>query len=366
MGRDAKIGLLVGLSFILLFAVILAKRNADIEPADGAGNANDMAMAEPAGRTVPVPDPGTNLNPQQPLASDAGDGSMLPQVPNPGLFSGTPGDGTDLLGDDLSTILGEGERIVVEGAHRTPSLTPDPAPGLIDSGPGHSGLVDAGGPIEQPGPTSSTGGSEPENWTLAFDPGRSTEPAPATPRTTAPPAVRIERTTPTSPLPATNRIPLQPTSYKVVAGDTFSTISTKVYSTCRHWRRLLEANKTLVGGDARGLRPGMTLVVPVIAAPARTAAPGNSATRVARHTPRSPLIREPVATAVPRTYTVKAGDKLQLIAARELGDKSKWRRIYNLNKDRISDPNVIVVGTVLRLPDPIAPVRTAGASGTIR
>lgn len=49
-----------------------------------------------------------------------------------------------------------------------------------------------------------------------------------------------------------------------------------------------------------------------------------------------------------RTYTVKAGDTLSGIAARELGNASLWTTIASANN--IRDPNAIQVGQVLVLP----------------
>ncbi len=51
-----------------------------------------------------------------------------------------------------------------------------------------------------------------------------------------------------------------------------------------------------------------------------------------------------------RTYTVKSGDSLSKIAERELGDGSKWRAIYEANRDQIKDPDLIHPGQVLNLP----------------
>ena len=49
--------------------------------------------------------------------------------------------------------------------------------------------------------------------------------------------------------------------------------------------------------------------------------------------------------------TVKTGDSLSAIAARELGDASRWREIYNLNKDVVGgNPNLIIPGQLLKLP----------------
>jgi soluble lytic murein transglycosylase-like protein len=49
-------------------------------------------------------------------------------------------------------------------------------------------------------------------------------------------------------------------------------------------------------------------------------------------------------------YTVQQGDSLSSIAQAQLNDSNKWSDIYNLNKQQISNPNVIYSGEVLTLP----------------
>ena len=50
------------------------------------------------------------------------------------------------------------------------------------------------------------------------------------------------------------------------------------------------------------------------------------------------------------TVTVKSGDSLSKIAKRELGDASKWQAIFDANRDKIKDPDLIHPGQVLNLP----------------
>ncbi len=50
------------------------------------------------------------------------------------------------------------------------------------------------------------------------------------------------------------------------------------------------------------------------------------------------------------TYKVKAGDNLSKIAKEQLGDSTKWKEIYEANKDVISNPNIIYVGQELVIP----------------
>ena len=50
------------------------------------------------------------------------------------------------------------------------------------------------------------------------------------------------------------------------------------------------------------------------------------------------------------TYTVVKGDCLWNIAKRLLGNGSRYKEIYDLNRDQINNPNLIYPGQVLRLP----------------
>jgi LysM repeat protein len=59
--------------------------------------------------------------------------------------------------------------------------------------------------------------------------------------------------------------------------------------------------------------------------------------------------RDTSSKTTPSTYTVKPGDYLILICKKELGDGSKWKEVYNLNKDKIKNPNLIYPGQVLKL-----------------
>ena len=61
---------------------------------------------------------------------------------------------------------------------------------------------------------------------------------------------------------------------------------------------------------------------------------------------------QPVGTtgAAGRTYTVKAGDTLSKIAKAHFGDANAYMKIFNANKDVLSDPDKIKPGQVLKLP----------------
>lgn len=56
------------------------------------------------------------------------------------------------------------------------------------------------------------------------------------------------------------------------------------------------------------------------------------------------------AASAGKTYTVQPGDTLSKIAKAELGDANAYMKIFNANKDQLSDPDKIKPGQVLKIP----------------
>lgn len=56
------------------------------------------------------------------------------------------------------------------------------------------------------------------------------------------------------------------------------------------------------------------------------------------------------AAAGDQTYTVKSGDSLSKIAKHLYGDANSWHRIYDANRDKIKNPDLIHPGQVLTIP----------------
>lgn len=54
-----------------------------------------------------------------------------------------------------------------------------------------------------------------------------------------------------------------------------------------------------------------------------------------------------------QTYTVEKGDNLSRIAKQFYG-KQDWKRIFDANRDQLSDPDKIYPGQVLKIPAPDA------------
>ncbi|HYF62100.1 MAG TPA: LysM peptidoglycan-binding domain-containing protein [Herpetosiphonaceae bacterium] len=98
------------------------------------------------------------------------------------------------------------------------------------------------------------------------------------------------------------------------------------------------------------------------AGPPKPAAPDNSAQEAELQRLRdrvSELERQHSAEAAPppapapqqRTYTVQPGDSMRRIAERFYGDEMKWKRIYEANRDKIKNPDLIHPGQEFIIPD---------------
>ena len=163
-----------------------------------------------------------------------------------------------------------------------------------------------------------------------------TNPPPAFAETTNPPAID------TNPMTATPAVPTPPatvTDYKIVSGDTLSTIAHRFHITTR---ALMDANP---GIEPTKLQVGQTLKIP---APAPATGTLSSATE---------------ASAGGQTYVVKSGDTLIKIAADHKTTVKALRSLNNLATDKIK------VGQQLKIPAsssappaPSEPTPTAGAT----
>ena len=58
----------------------------------------------------------------------------------------------------------------------------------------------------------------------------------------------------------------------------------------------------------------------------------------------------PPVTPPTQTYTVMSGDSLSKIAKQVYGNAKAWRKIYEANKDKIKNPDLIYPGQVFTIP----------------
>jgi len=185
-----------------------------------------------------------------------------------------------------------------------------------------------------------------------------------------PPAAQPNITTPTSPQPTVALPPrplaaTQPTDtatrvkespkpertalrYTVQSGDTLSSIAREHYGDARYWTKIRDANKDI---DPDWIKEGQVLVLP----PKEEATGAGAAPAEKKQPPAAEDAQakaKPVETrpAVGTTYVVQKGDTLIHIARTVLGDAARWREIYDLNKDKIKNPDHLLEGTPLKLP----------------
>ena len=124
-----------------------------------------------------------------------------------------------------------------------------------------------------------------------------------------------------------------PVRHTVEQGDNFYSIARDHYGDDRYWTLIRDANPD---ANPNRLLVGQTLILP----------PKEEASAQA-----TPTTTTPPTTTPALTYTVGAGDSLTSIARNVLGDGSRWREIYELNRDKLNDPDVLHEGVVLRMPE---------------
>lgn len=133
-------------------------------------------------------------------------------------------------------------------------------------------------------------------------------------------------------------------AHTVREGETLWSIAERYYGSGSVYAQLAQFNRDrLIDGEH--ISVGTTLRIPRDLS-GRRAAGGASPARESAASP-SPQPRTPAAA---RTYTVKSGDSLGVIAQRELGTVKRMQEIMVLNGDQLSDENSIRVGMVLKLP----------------
>lgn len=144
--------------------------------------------------------------------------------------------------------------------------------------------------------------------------------------------------------------------HEVRAGESFFSICRQHYNDTRLAKALARFNGI---DDPTALKIGRRLAIPSAqelgGGPPTSVAPVVSASANPTTAPALRVIREATTTvalaqkSAVSTYKVRAGDSLRQIAQRFLGSKSKWKKLHDLNRSIIDDPDNLKVGTVLRL-----------------
>ncbi len=140
-----------------------------------------------------------------------------------------------------------------------------------------------------------------------------------------------ERATPALPANGSDPDRQRTRTIEVTKGDTLWSIAERHLGSGEHWRRIADLNdgRLMPDGErfvqASSIRPGWQLLLP---------AP-----------------RGHTATTQLTEVTVLAEDTLWGLAEEAYGDGHDWTRIYDANRDQITDPDLIYPGQVLDVPN---------------
>jgi nucleoid-associated protein YgaU len=332
MAKETKVGLLVGLAFIVCFAVILANRGRDqFIPAQIPGYLVHKPTADPATRT-----PDSNPGPRTTTTYDSNGRAIVHATPGrdePPLLGGPRPESDFLSAEAARNARGmmapdarEPERGSVSPDNRSPNA--QELQQMLDR---IAATINA---------QRAAGGATTPNPTPQYPQGDKPIIRPADP--------------PTQPK-ADGR------AYVVQRGDSLSKIAQATYGSQSRSviDRIYAANRATMSSP-NDLKAGATIILPE--APKAEAAnvdvrtPAKPAEAVVRNEPRTPDTRpaaEPekkTLSAAKRWYVVRENDRFASIAREQLGDESRWREIHELNKDKFPDPNKIRPGVRIQIP----------------
>lgn len=113
---------------------------------------------------------------------------------------------------------------------------------------------------------------------------------------------------------------------------------------------------TLPPADLPPSADGVPPPVETAQAPLDPPAPVDSTPPPVEATPAMDTAAAPPALGSSSEYRAQSGDTLMKIAFETYGDLTRWKEIYDANRDVITDPNRIPKGLVLKLQMPSTPV----------
>ncbi len=158
-------------------------------------------------------------------------------------------------------------------------------------------------------------------------------------------------------------------TYTVKDGDTLKSLAKKYYGKSSKWKKIYDANKNKIPASQK-LKKGMKLTIPAIS---YTVKKGDTIKTIAKKyfganskwkliyqvnqdvIPSSLKLKTGTKLVIPvpvvcRIYTVKSGDTLEKLAKKFYGKSSKWKKIYNANKNKVSASKKLKKGTSLFIP----------------
>ena len=309
MTRETKIGLLVGLAFIIVIGVLLS---------DHLTNANNPKMS----------------NQMAGIGEQVYGGLLIPGGANPAKnVRITPT--ADVLPPDR----------VPTPAEVAPRALDVPSPRIDITAP----RTGTRGPIEivdlGPGPSISGLPERPADTNTA-----TSTAGPLVPPTVA----SIE---PIRPLPTVETAPASRTEkrqHKAQAGDTVSKLAYKYYGKNTKGLRdlIVKANPALQRSPDKIVVSQLYVIPPAPSAASQdTVATSTVGHAMMVSATTQPAPRTPAAAASLKTYTVKANDSIWRIATEQCHDINAAKQILALNQDVLKGTNKLQIGMKLKLPE---------------
>lgn len=301
MARETKVGVLTGLAFIVCFAIILANRGRQ-PPSPTHPAVAQRSLAPPSGNTV--------------ADSRAAGSRMVPAPVTPNTTS--------------LTRVDRPESRPTQPTAQPVVRPPTSGASLVDAAAGAAGDAPASG-ASIPASTVAQ---------LAEMVGRAAHDAVGAPDT----AATLQASAGSE------------TRHTVAPGETLSRIALAHYGrkSPRLVEAIYEANRgVLASPDA--VKVGVELVLPRLKdrndqvatdGPTRPEKDGASGAATLAKAPDAVRTVE----AGTRFYQVRKNDRLVSIAREQLGSESRWKEIFELNKDKFPDPSRIREGVKIKLP----------------
>lgn len=319
MRTEVKIGIIIGLVVIAVTIIYLVDRNrrSAQQPADVVHFDAPASPAAPGTGTRP---PGTAAD-RRPTPRTPGTGPR-PTTPPGTALTTTPPRGATPIGGQSPEELRDRIRELTGLAGRatdTPATRPAERPAGPTLPPPATQPVLAGEtPPPPPGP----------------QPGVPVPPAPGSRRPDEPSMVLPGR-----PAAAAGH------RHTVAEGETLWAIAEQYFGDGHKYRAIAAANP---GINPDLLLPGQVLVIPPKEEPAGARPPAGGDKP---GPPTGPATGAAGAATRAHTYVVERGDTLISIARAILKDGARWREIYELNKTKIANPDVLLPGLELKLPE---------------
>ena len=313
MTRETKIGLLVGLAFIIVIGILLSDHiNSSTDPVPAALSQSyigiDRSLASPDrnGGTVTIVPPPAPVIPQNPVLTQ----NDAPAISNPGTAKVSIGPGNDAP-----------LRIAARPSDSHPPSFIQVIPPATNDAVAVNNKTDSDNTTTNPDSVTS----DPANRLVQENP-----------------ADLVPVRPPVGVLQAPAPPKINGRQIKAEEGDTVSKLAGRYMgaNTKANREAFIKANPS-VTPDGHLVFAGRTYIIPSATASTPVAAAGQPAPKTAAPAPIRPGII---------LYTVKDNDSLWKIAAEQLGSGTRWQEIRDLNKDLLKGSEQVHVNMRLKLP----------------